>query len=161
MHALCAAIRAQLQQFEELIAQLEYELETSPDFTLQQLWQRVRPTLRTFALIHALTSDIASITHADVLPNGDEANESAGESGSGSGSDFDSDASGLERERRALLGLDDVDSGGIVGGIVKGGEVLSMLWDRLILLGGDPDAQALYLELFRACLLYTSDAADE
>lgn len=150
MHALCAAIRAQLQQFEELIAQLEYELETSPDFTLQQLWQRVRPTLRTFALIHALTSDIASITHADVLPNGDEANESAGESGSGSGSDFDSDASGLERERRALLGLDDVDSGGIVGGIVKGGEVLSMLWDRLILLGGDPDAQALYLELFRA-----------
>ncbi|WFD34835.1 gamma tubulin complex Spc97/GCP2 subunit Alp4 [Malassezia cuniculi] len=148
MHALCAAIRVQLQKFEELVAQLGYELQTSPDFTLQQLWQRVHPTLRTFALIHALTSDIASITHADVLPNGEDANESANESADDS--DFDSDASQLERERRALLGLDDVDSGGIIGGIVKGGEVLSMLWDRLILLGGDPDAQALYLELFRA-----------
>ena len=148
MHALCAAIRIQLQKFEELVARLGYEFQTSPDFTVQQLWQRVHPTLRTFALIHALTSGIASITHADVLPNGDGENEST--SGSALDSDLDIEASQLERERRELLGLNDLESDGIVGGIVKGGEVLSMLWDRLVLLGGDPDAQALYLELFRA-----------
>jgi len=144
MHALCAAIRTQLCQYEELVAQMEQRMLSSPDFTLQQLWRAMHPMLRTFGLVHALTSDVASITHADVLPRLEDENQSEGSDAS-----FDSDASQLEHDRRALLGLDEFQTEDIVGGIVKGGEVLSMLWDRLTQLGGDPVAHALYLELFR------------
>lgn len=131
--------------------QMEQYMLTSPDFSLQQLWMHMHPMLRTLALIHAVTSEIASITHADVLPrpedaaaSGDEEEEKDSENES---LGYDSESSQLERDRRALLGLDDAPES-IVGGIVKGGEVLSMLWDRLVCLGGDPDAHALYLELF-------------
>ena len=144
MHALCAAIRTQLCQYEDLVAQMEQRMLSSPDFTLQQLWRAMHPMLRTFGLVHALTSDIASITHADVLPRLEDENLSEG-----SDTSFDSDASQLERDRRALLGLDEFQTEDIAGGIVKGGEVLSMLWDRLTQLGGDPVAHALYLQLFR------------
>lgn len=147
MHALCAAIRKQLDAYEDLVGEMELRLLRSPDFTLQQLWLALHPMLRTFALLHSLTSEIASITHADVLPQTDEvSDEEEEEEGS---VEYDSDASQLERDRRALLGLDDAIVDGIEGGIVKGGEVLSMLWDRLTRLGGDPDAHDLYLELFR------------
>ena len=153
MHALCAAIRAQLKTYEELVAQMEERLLSSPDFTLQQLWLQMRPMLRTFSLIHSVTSEIASITHADVLPREDENDEEDDvdneDESSSSDAGFDSDASQLERDRRALLGMEDDFEQGIVGGIVKGGEVLSMLWDRLTHLGGDPLAHNLYLELFR------------
>ncbi|KAK0527368.1 gamma tubulin complex Spc97/GCP2 subunit Alp4 [Tilletia horrida] len=71
----------------------------------------------------------------------------------------------LERERRALLGLDeeedDAAGGGkggdrlgngkearLKGGIVRGGEVLSLLWDRMQKMSGDPTAHALYASLF-------------
>lgn len=146
MHALCAAIRQQLRSYEELVAHMEERFLRSPDFTLQQLWLAMHPMLRTFSLIHALTSEIASITHADVLPRDEE--EAASE-GDASDESLESDTSQLERDRRALLGLDDGLEDDIIGGIVKGGEVLSMLWDRLTQLGGDPNAHALYLELFR------------
>lgn len=144
MHALCAAIRQQLNAYEDLVADMEQRMLSSPDFTLQQLWLALHPTLRTFGLIHSLTSEIASITHADVLPRAEAEEEESDES-----LDYDSDASQLERDRRALLGLDDALDEDIEGGVVKGGEVLSMLWDRLTRLGGAPDAHALFLELFR------------
>ncbi|PKI83815.1 gamma tubulin complex Spc97/GCP2 subunit Alp4 [Malassezia vespertilionis] len=148
MHALCAAIRTQLHAYEGLVEQMEQRLLRSPDFTLQQLWRTMHPMLRTFALIHSLTSEIASITHADVLPRTEE--EAADESSEGESSlTYGSDAFQLERDRRALLGLDSGAAEDIHGGIVKGGEVLSILWDRLVHLGGDPDAHALFLELFR------------
>ncbi|KAE8241339.1 hypothetical protein A4X13_0g7459 [Tilletia indica] len=70
----------------------------------------------------------------------------------------------LERERRALLGLDDDEDGAgggkastglgdgrearLKGGIVRGGEVLSLLWDRMQKMSGDPTAHALYASLF-------------
>ncbi|KAE8225942.1 hypothetical protein CF319_g1378 [Tilletia indica] len=70
----------------------------------------------------------------------------------------------LERERRALLGLDDDEDGAgggkastglgdgrearLKGGIVRGGEVLSLLWDRMQKMSGDPKAHALYASLF-------------
>ena len=80
----------------------------------------------------------------DAAASGDEEEEKDSENES---LGYDSESSQLERDRRALLGLDDAPES-IVGGIVKGGEVLSMLWDRLVCLGGDPDAHVLYLELF-------------
>ena len=147
MHALCAAVRQQLDAYEELVTEMEERLLSSPDFTLQQMWLTMHPMLRTLGLIHSVTSDIASITHADVLPRDDEPDEDEEDESSEAG--YDSDASQLERDRRALLGLDDGLEQGIVGGIVKGGEVLSKLWDRLTQLGGDPVAHTLFLALFR------------
>lgn len=140
MHALCAAIREQLRAYEERVASVELQFLQSPNFTLQQLWLIMHPMLRIFELIHALTSAIASVTHADVLrESADQSDGSLDEVG-----DPELDEA-LERDRRTLLGLDEP-----VDDIVKGGEVLSMLWDRLTQLGGDPDAHALYLDLFRA-----------
>lgn len=121
-----------LQEYEVLVVQLEHQLATSPSFTLQKLWFYVHPTLHTLSLMHSLTSEIASITHADVLEEDEE-------SSAGSQSDDSSSSSegSMERERRQLLGLDDMkDEEGVEGGIVKGGEVLSMLWDRITRMGG-------------------------
>ncbi|WFD00149.1 gamma tubulin complex Spc97/GCP2 subunit Alp4 [Malassezia yamatoensis] len=151
MHALCAAIRTRLDQYEDRISDMESRMTQSPDFTLQHVWLELHPMLQQFSLIHSLTSEIASITHADVLPQADDDDDDDDDDqlSDSSSASYDSNASQLERDRRALLGLDDVVDGAIEGGIVKGGEVLSMLWDRFTRLGGDPDAHVLYLDLFR------------
>ncbi|PWN47840.1 hypothetical protein IE53DRAFT_348536 [Violaceomyces palustris] len=142
-HALCAAIRDLLKEYEILVVQLEHQLATSPSFTLQKLWFYVHPTLRTLSMVHSLTSEIASISHADLLEEDEDSDSSSG----GSDADMFSNASQLERDRRALLGLDDPDEG-IEGGIAKGGEILSMLWDRITRMSGDPSAHKLFTTLF-------------
>ncbi|CAD6898560.1 unnamed protein product [Tilletia controversa] len=206
IHALCASVREQLRDYETLIVQLEHQMETSPTFTLQKLWFYVHPTIRTLSLIHALTSYIASITHADILEDDDddssdeeddideedEEEDDLDDGGTEEGSASDGDVSeseaerrkrkrrrrrrkqrereelandqSLERERRALLGLDDDEDGAgggkastgpgegrearLKGGIVRGGEVLSLLWDRMQKMSGDPTAHALYASIF-------------
>ena len=118
--------------------QLEHQFDTSSSFTLQKMWFYLHPTLRTLSLVHSLTSSIAVISHADVLEDDeDEDEDEDDEDGSEAGGRAGSNAS-MERQRRALLGLDDpVDPGdAIEGGIVKGGEVLSMLWDRVTRMSG-------------------------
>lgn len=93
----------------------------------------VHPTLETLSLINNFTKDIATYTHADLFDD---------DSSDGS---FDSDLDGmsvasLQRKRREAFELmDDEDqrlSSGNDGGIVKGGEVLSVLWDRVSRMGG-------------------------
>lgn len=158
MHALCAAIRQQLHKYEALIASMQEKFLSAPDFALHQMSLELGDTLRTYELIHAITSDIASITHASVLPRDDDDHDNDSHDDDDGGDDDDdndddndsleSDSSELERERRALLGFDDDIHESVLGGIVKGGEVLALLWDRLTQLGGDPTAHALYLDLF-------------
>ncbi|KDN39944.1 hypothetical protein K437DRAFT_250373 [Tilletiaria anomala UBC 951] len=158
-HALCAAIKDLLKEYEMLLVQLEHQFNTSASFTLQKLWFYLHPTLRTLSLVHALTADIAAISYANIFEEQDE--EDDDDDDDDDGEDDNSDASGsgrgrtgsdasLERQRRALLGLDDPDDEGVEGGIVKGGEILAMLWDRVTRMSGDPSAHALYLSLFRA-----------
>ncbi|KAN0061541.1 gamma tubulin complex Spc97/GCP2 subunit Alp4 [Thecaphora frezii] len=142
-HALCSAIRDLLQGYEVLVVQLEHQLATSATFTLQKMWCWVQETLRTLQMVHSLTEEIASITHADLFEQDDDDS-----SDSDDGSEI-SGTSQLERERRALLGLDDPQEEGIEGGIAKGGEVLSMLWSRITKTSGDPKAHKLYTALFR------------
>lgn len=127
------------QEYEILLVQLEHQFDTSSSFTLQKMWFYLHPTLRTLSLVHSLTSSIALISHADVLEVDDDEDdeEEEDEEGSEAGGRAGSNAS-MERQRRALLGLDDpVDADdAIEGGIVKGGEVLSMLWDRVTRMSG-------------------------
>ncbi|TKY86630.1 hypothetical protein EX895_004269 [Sporisorium graminicola] len=143
-HALCAAIRDLLHDYELLVVQLEHQMASSTSFSLQKLFVWIQETARTLAMVRALTDEIVGITHADLFDDEDDDDSSDGDGGS----DF-SGTSALERERRALLGLDDPDDEGVEGGIAKGGEVLSMLWDRITRMSGDPKARTLFTTLFQ------------
>ena len=141
-HALCSAIRDLLQDYELLVVQLEHQMASSSSFSLQKLFMWIQETARTLAMVRAFTDEIVGISHADLFDDEDDDDSSDG------GSDI-SGTSALERERRALLGLDDPEDEGVEGGIAKGGEVLSMLWDRVTRMSGDPKARALFTTLFQ------------
>lgn len=141
-HALCSAIRDLLHDYELLVVQLEHQMALSASFSLQKLFMWIQETARTLAMVRALTDEIVGISHADLFDDEDDDESSDG------GSDI-SGTSALERERRALLGLDDPEDEGVEGGIAKGGEVLSMLWDRITRMSGDPKARALFTTLFQ------------
>lgn len=141
-HALCSAIRDLLHDYELLVVQLEHQMASSTSFSLQKLFVWIQDTARTLAMVRALTDEIVGISHADLFDDDDDDDSSEG------GSDI-SGTSALERERRALLGLDDPEDEGVEGGIAKGGEVLSMLWDRITRMSGDPKARSLFTTLFQ------------
>lgn len=156
MHALCAGIRDVLKEYQTLLVQLEHQMATSPTFTLQKLWFFIHPTMRSLGFLHSFTSEIASISHANILESDDEDDddeEEEDESSDFEGRDNDDDddegdsASSLEREKRALFAMDGGDGDGIIGGIVKGGEVLALLWERVVKMGGDETAKSLFLTL--------------
>lgn len=144
-HALCAAIRDLLHDYELLVVQLEHQMASSTSFSLQKLFMWVQETARTLAVVRALTDEIVGISHADLFDEDDDDDDSS----DGDGGSEISGTSALERERRALLGLDDPDDQGVEGGIAKGGEVLSMLWDRITRMSGDPKARTLFTTLFQ------------
>lgn len=135
------------QDYQTLLAQLEYAFNTSPQFTLQKLWFYVHPTLHTLSLLYLLTSDLAT------------ADDPAG-SDSGSASSSSSDAEEDARNEALGLGgaklkavLKEYKSGSLSGSssiAVKGGEVLSILHERLQNMSGDPAAKELYGSLMQA-----------
>ncbi|KAG0044239.1 hypothetical protein BGZ83_010512 [Gryganskiella cystojenkinii] len=57
-HALCAAIRTLLKEYLILIAQLETQFRSSPDFTLQKLWYYIQPTMQTLTSLDVLVGVI-------------------------------------------------------------------------------------------------------
>ncbi|SPO24675.1 related to gamma-tubulin complex component 2 [Ustilago trichophora] len=142
-HALCSAIRDLLHDYELLVVQLEHQMASSTSFSLQKLFMWIQETARTLAMVRALTDEIVGISHADLFDDEDD-----DDSSDGGGSEI-SGTSALERERRALLGLDDPEDEGVEGGIAKGGEILSMLWDRITRMSGDPKARTLFTTLFQ------------
>ncbi|KIP01630.1 hypothetical protein PHLGIDRAFT_80314 [Phlebiopsis gigantea 11061_1 CR5-6] len=149
-HALCAAIREMLKDYQTLLAQLEHAFNTSPQFTLQKLWYYVHPTLHTLSLLYMLTSELAS---AD--------DPVASESASGSSSEPDAE----EDARNEALGLGGAKLKAVLSEInknsqlgmdgsssipVKGGEVLAIVHERLQNMSGDPAAKKLYGVLMQA-----------
>ncbi|KAI0777978.1 Spc98 family-domain-containing protein [Irpex lacteus] len=146
-HALCAAMRDMLKDYQTLLAQLEYAFNTSPQFTLQKLWFYVHPTLHTLSLLYLLTTELA---------NADDPG------GSDSGSDSSSSEDDEENARNEALGLGgaklkavlkEYKTGQIDGSStipVKGGEVLAILHDRMQNMSGDPAAKELYGALMQA-----------
>lgn len=136
-HALCAAIRDMLKDYQTLLSQLEHAITTSPSFTLQKLWFYVHPTLHTLSLLYSLVTEIAQAddpeSGSDVESEDEARNE---ELGLGSG-------------LKAVLSEMEIGS----GGIVKGGEVISILWERMTNMSGDPTAYHLYRKLLRAASL--------
>lgn len=136
-HALCAAMRDLLTEYETLLVQLEYQLSTCPYFTLQKFWLLIHPTLHSFSLVYAFVSDVASITHADILEEDDDEGEDDDDDDDDDTDEDDAMKEArqeMERERKQMFQVDapEEEDGqeNIQGGIVKGGEILSMLWDR-------------------------------
>lgn len=148
-HALCAAIREMLKDYQTLLAQLEHAFNTSPQFTLQKLWYYVHPTLHTLSLLYMLTSELA---------NADDPAGSESASGSSSASDAEDDARnealglGGAKLKAVLNEINKTSQLGMNGASipVKGGEVLAILHERLQNMSGDPAAKQLYGVLMQA-----------
>ncbi|KAG8784774.1 hypothetical protein FRB91_006006 [Serendipita sp. 411] len=136
-HALCAAIRDMLKDYQTLLSQLEHAFNSSPSFTLQKFWFYIHPTLHTMSLIYSLVCELS------------QTDTSSDESNSGSSDDDDelNEELGLASGLKAVK-LNEMGIGG--GGIVKGGEVVAILWDRMQNMSGDPTAFKLYGKLFKA-----------
>jgi gamma-tubulin complex component 2 len=121
------------QDYQTLLTQLEHSFATSAAFSLQKLWFYVHPTLHTLSLIYSLITELSQSDDAESasedMSDDDEKNE---ELGLGSG-------------LKAVL--NEMAIGG--GGIVKGGEVVAILWERVTNMSGDPSARELYRKLLR------------
>ncbi|KAH6904213.1 gamma-tubulin complex component 2 [Coprinopsis sp. MPI-PUGE-AT-0042] len=141
-HALCAAVRDMLKDYQTLLSQLEHAFNTSPQFSLQKLWFYVHPTIHTLSLIYQLIQELED--HSSSLSS-DE------------GSSDDEDPEEAARNEALGLGgaklkavLSEFGKGDSSGIYVKGGEVLTVIFERMQHMAGDPTAHAIYSSLLRA-----------
>ncbi|GLB41061.1 putative spindle pole body component [Lyophyllum shimeji] len=148
-HALCAAIREMLKDYQTLLSQLEHAFNSSPDFSLQKLWFYVHPTIHTLSLIYQL---VLELSIADDASNESESSESP--STSDAEEEARNEALGLGGAKlKAVLseinknGMDVTGGSGIA---VKGGEVITIIYERMQNMSGDPTANTLYGTLLRA-----------
>ncbi|KAL5504990.1 ALP4 [Sanghuangporus vaninii] len=148
-HALCAAIRDMLRDYHTLLSQLEHAFQHSPTFSLQKLWFYVHPTLHTLSLIYGL---ITEIIEAEEPPESEDDSNSDEE-----------EEDPEERARNEALGLGGEKFKALVNdlkkstagtdasaGPAKGGEVLTILYERMQRMSGDPSALSLHRALMRA-----------
>ncbi|KIK01193.1 hypothetical protein K443DRAFT_678657 [Laccaria amethystina LaAM-08-1] len=148
-HALCAAIRDMLKDYQTLLSQLEHAFNTSPQFSLQKLWFYVHPTIHTLSLIYHLILELAT------------ADDPAADGSSSSSSSSDDEEEAARNEALGLGGAKlkavlseinkkDTDVTGSSGISVKGGEVLTIIYERMQNMSGDPTANMLYGTLLKA-----------
>ncbi|GBE84165.1 Spindle pole body component alp4 [Sparassis crispa] len=144
-HALCAALRDMLKDYQTLLSQLEHAFSTSPQFTLQKLWYYVHPTLHTLSLLYLLTTELATADDPSASLSDDSSSSSDAEEAARN------EALGLggAQLKAVLSEINKVAIGGS-GIAVKGGEVLAVLHERMQNMSGDPAAHALYGTLLRA-----------
>jgi gamma-tubulin complex component 2 len=136
------------KDYQTLLSQLEHAFNTSTQFSLQKLWFYVHPTIHTLSLLYQLVQELGS------------ADDPGGDSSSSSSSSEDSDPEEAARNEALGLGganlkavLSEIDkSAGLdnASGIpVKGGEVLTIIFERMQNMSGDPTARTLYSSLLK------------
>ncbi|KZT25586.1 gamma-tubulin complex, DGRIP84/SPC97 component [Neolentinus lepideus HHB14362 ss-1] len=148
-HALCAALRDMLKDYQTLLSQLEHAFNTNPQFSLQKLWFYIHPTVHTLSLLYQLISELATA---------DETSPSL--SSSASSSDLEDDErdealglggahfkAAMSQMKKNALGVSVESSSNIK---VIGGEVLAIIYERVQNMSGDPAANKLYSTLLRA-----------
>lgn len=128
-HALCAAIRDMLKDYLTLVSQLEHQFNTSPSFTLQKLWFYAHPTLHTLSLIYSLTSDLMKADHPELDNDGDEEEEEEIDEIDMMNEELGIGFGRTPGKLKKLTALEDA-------GIIKGGEVVAVLWDRVMNMSG-------------------------
>ncbi|KAF9531316.1 gamma-tubulin complex, DGRIP84/SPC97 component [Crepidotus variabilis] len=147
-HALCAAIRDMLRDYQTLLAQLEHAFNTSGTFSLQKLWFYVHPTVHTLSLIYQLILELAT------------ADDPSNELSSNSSSDSDDSEEAARNEALGLggaklkamlseMGKASADLASGSGIQVKGGEVLTIIYERMQNMSGDPTANVIYGKLLK------------
>lgn len=127
------------QDYQTLITQLEHAFNTSPQFSLQKLWFYVHPTIHTLSLIYQLTTELATA---------DEVMDALSDASQSSSEDEAAEALGIggAKFKAVFWEINGSDS----GIAVKGGEVLTILHERLQSMSGDPAARTLYGTLLKA-----------
>ncbi|EGO19871.1 hypothetical protein SERLADRAFT_418154 [Serpula lacrymans var. lacrymans S7.9] len=145
-HALCAAIRDMLKDYQTLLSQLEHAYNTSSTFTLQKLWFYVHPTVHTLSLIYQLVLELATAddSSADLTSSSSEDDED----------DARNEALGLGGAKLKAV-LSEINKNGLNGAegsniVVKGGEVLAIIYERMQNMSGDPTAHKLYSTLLKS-----------
>jgi len=128
---------------------LEHAFNTSPTFSLQKLWFYVHPTVHTLFLIYQLILELAT---ADDDPSNSLASSSSSEIDPEE--EARNEALGLGGEKlKAVLSEINSNNLGVAGGsgiAVKGGEVLTIIYERMQNMSGDPTASKLYGALLNA-----------
>jgi gamma-tubulin complex component 2 len=145
-HALCAAIRDMLKDYQTLLSQLEHAFTTSPQFSLQKLWFYVHPTVHTLSLIYHLTLELG--TADDPSPDADSLSEEDEEVDAEEEARNEALGLGGSKLRAVLSSMDKNHAAPAIA--VKGGEVLSIIYERMQNMSGDPSARALYGTLVQA-----------
>ncbi|KAJ6500592.1 gamma-tubulin complex, DGRIP84/SPC97 component [Mycena sanguinolenta] len=148
-HALCASIRDMIKDYQTLLSQLEHAFSTSPQFSLQKLWFYIHPTIHTLSLIYQLVLELGSADDPAA-----DLDSSSSESTSDAEEDARNEALGLGGAKLKAV-LSEIDKNGldVAGGsgiAVKGGEVLTIIYERMQNMSGDPTANTLYSTLLRA-----------
>jgi len=159
-HALCASIRDILKDYMTLVVQLEDQFNRSPDFTLQRFWFYVHDMLHTLKLLYSFTTELVCLYSPDLLSSSSD----AGGDGDGTEEDDWEQDPGLKAvlkeydpDRRRKMsrqqrvghssGGGGTSCGVAEGAMVKGGEVLAILEERVMRSLGDPIALKLYSDL--------------
>ncbi|KAF8154706.1 Spc98 family-domain-containing protein [Crassisporium funariophilum] len=151
-HALCAAMREMLRDYQTLLSQLEHAFNTSPSFSLQKLWFYVHPTVHTLSLIYQLILELATADD----PSADLSSSSSSEDEEDEEDAARNEALGLggAKLKAVLSEINKNDMGGVPGGAsgisVKGGEVLTIIYERMQNMSGDPTAGKVYGKLLKA-----------
>ncbi|KAL4063463.1 Spc98 family-domain-containing protein [Scleroderma citrinum] len=141
-HALCAAIRDMLKEYQTLLSQLEHAFNTSPQFTLQKLWFYVHPTVHTLSLIYQLVLELATTEDDDA--------SSVSSSSSDPEQSARDEALGLGGAKLKAVLSEMTKSSTSAAIPVKGGEVLTVIYDRMQGMSGDPTARKVYGTLMNA-----------
>ncbi|KAG1813510.1 Spc98 family-domain-containing protein [Suillus subaureus] len=139
-HALCAAVRDILKDYQTLLSQLEHAFNTSPQFSLQKLWFYVHPTVHTLSLIYQLILELATTD--------DDNASSSSESDPEQTARDEALGLGGARLRAVLSDMKKSTSDAPIN--VKGGEVLTVIYERMQTMSGDPTAVKVYGTLLTA-----------
>ncbi|KAI9750250.1 MAG: hypothetical protein M1815_001902 [Lichina confinis] len=133
-HALCAGMRRYVDEYLELVAELENQLLTDPGFTLHLLHLRILPTSHDFFQLFTLSQEILrtnSMLEANI-------------------EDCIDNFEDVEQLLETLRDGRDVESGNApTRKVVKGGGVIGLLTRRLAIMSGDPAARTLLTGLLR------------
>lgn len=131
------------QDYQTLLSQLEHSFVSSPQFTLQKLWFYVHPTIHTLSLLYNLVQELGSADD----PSAELSSSSSSSSEVDEEEEAKNEALGLGGAKlKAVLSEIDKNAGLNSGsGIaVKGGEVLTIIYERMQSMSGDPTAHTLY-----------------
>lgn len=136
------------QDYQTLTSQLEHAFNSSPQFSLQKLWFYVHPTIHTLSLIYQLILELGTADD----PSGNLSSESESESESDPEEAARNEALGLggPKLKAVLSEINKPSLGDEASNIaVKGGEVLSIIYERMQNMSGDPTAHTLYSKLLK------------